>query len=587
MFDRSEEKSPEQLLLADDFSKQLQSKLEDIAPKLDKADPNAKERLTQLANVLIQKEDFGELANINVYGAFDLEGLEGRAAEQSLRQWSTIVALLEWARNVFILLPITFTWASFWLAAQDYTYAIQNNLVARTDSFLFIWETRFGGKPNLPTLTFSETAFLDAMLLCIIVVLTLLVHYRRDVARERAASDAAELRHKMEVVLWDIEMRFSEKRRLQTEAGVVDKLLTTVNEFKTLSESLLKEISSLDSNALEWKRSTAELDARLKSVVKTMTEEVDGLRGFSDGFKQYSKEMFEHTERASQLYESLDETIGDLRTSISGNGNSQKMLMTNIHGKLNELGEEAKAWGFGLRRVVDDLGASSTKNSDILKSVTKTVEQVTDLLKRQDNLERALAEVHGVLEADHKWMEATIETAKKAFEDVKTISQEAEANMVAVADTASAGIRDLKRIAAEELENTAATNSTRVQTMTEAVSSKLNIVSDALSAAAKRVEEASEKQKLNLDRMAQQYSDLTTDQTTALAEIRKDLRSIVNSLHTTMEAVIEKIKKLPSVRTTDSSAFPWGKLMLLIALSISLSSCLVGIVLFFLPRLIR
>lgn len=99
------------------------------------------------------------------------------------------INVLEIIRNVLILVPIFFTWFSLSQASIAYLTTINKNPSLVEVPFLLQWENGFYG--NLPNFvgwspTFSHVAFLDAILIAVIIILTFIVIFNNQYLRQLA-----------------------------------------------------------------------------------------------------------------------------------------------------------------------------------------------------------------------------------------------------------------------------------------------------------------------------------------------------------------------------------------------------------------
>lgn len=103
-------------------------------------------------------------------------------------QRSPIWGILEVARNVLVFAPIAVTWYGLATATDAYAklLAQQPDLMGRP--FLLLWQETFHGVGGV--LSFSTIASIDAALIGLLIVLSLVIHVRADVrdARTRAAA---------------------------------------------------------------------------------------------------------------------------------------------------------------------------------------------------------------------------------------------------------------------------------------------------------------------------------------------------------------------------------------------------------------
>lgn len=375
-------------------------KVDQAVAQLDKANlRTAARRLQSLSEMLNDERQMGQLANVNIYGAFDPAEIEKRAAEETLRQYSTLWSGFEWVRNVLVLVPITLTWFSFWLAAQDYGALLKTNPQLSGESFLYLWETGFAGKAVIPFLTFSQTALLAAFVLLVIIFLTILVHFRKDFATTRATNEAVRVRSDVEDALWEIEKALSGKRRIDTEAGVVEELSHAVKDFNINSDRMTKAVAQMDGGTREWMNLTKELDMRLGMVVGQMKNEADGLRVFSNGLTGNVDKMFWHLEAANQTSTQLASAVEKLSSAIQATTVVQEDKLNDIAAQLNLLEEQARGWGQALRKTTDDLRLAVDKSSSSVTGVAGAVASITALLKGQDDLRVAIKSFEQTLSA--------------------------------------------------------------------------------------------------------------------------------------------------------------------------------------------
>lgn len=393
-------------------------KVEQAVAQLDKVNLGAPARRLQALNETLNNDSqSGKLAHINVYGAFDPAEVEQRAAEESLRQYSTLWSGFEWIRNVLVLVPITLTWFAFWLAAQDYGALLKSNPELSGNSFLYLWETGFAGRAVVPFLTFSQTALLAAFFLLVIIVLTVLVHFRKDFATTRATNEAVKVRSDLEDALWEIEKALSSQRRSDTEVGVARDLHQAVTHFNVITGRMEKTVSQMDGGAREWMNLTKDIDMRLAMVANEMKQEADGLRVFSNGLTGNVDQMFGHLQVASQTSAQLTSAVEKLSSAIQASTVLQEDKLNDIAAELNALEAQAKGWGQALLKGTDDLRLAADKSSSSVASVAGAVATVTGLLKGQEELRATILDTHQALVEQRKIVGELIKAVQASGRD--------------------------------------------------------------------------------------------------------------------------------------------------------------------------
>ena len=165
------------------------------------------DQLAELSNAVAQRdaalaELLGRLAtavredrreDVQGYaGAVDPRGL----AEVLVFSRSAIWGFVEVARNVLVFAPIAVTWYGLSIATDAYAKLLSDKPDLVTRPFLLLWQEGFEGLVGF--LRFSTLAIIDASLIGLLIVLSLLIHFRidvRDVAmRTRVLLKESEIR---------------------------------------------------------------------------------------------------------------------------------------------------------------------------------------------------------------------------------------------------------------------------------------------------------------------------------------------------------------------------------------------------------
>ncbi|HZP95113.1 MAG TPA: hypothetical protein VFC31_02080 [Candidatus Limnocylindria bacterium] len=108
-------------------------------------------------------------------GAIDPRGL----AELLVFSRSPVWGFIEVARNVLVFAPIAVTWYGLSIATDAYATLLGRNPDLVTRPFLLLWQEGFEGLVGF--LKFSTLAIIDASLIGLLIVLSLLIHFRIDV----------------------------------------------------------------------------------------------------------------------------------------------------------------------------------------------------------------------------------------------------------------------------------------------------------------------------------------------------------------------------------------------------------------------
>jgi len=165
------------------------SEIEVLGSEAKGFDPAIATLLTRLADAVRR----GDRDEIHGYAdAVDPQAI----AEVLTSKRSWIWGIFEVARNVLVFAPIAVTWFGLSRATDAYATELAAKPDLASKPFLLLWEQGFGGAPGV--ITFSTVAIIDASLIVLLIVLSLVIHVRSDVrdvaTRTRALLKESEIR---------------------------------------------------------------------------------------------------------------------------------------------------------------------------------------------------------------------------------------------------------------------------------------------------------------------------------------------------------------------------------------------------------
>ena len=179
-------------------------------------------------------------------------------AELLVFKRSTFWGLIEVARNVLVFSPIAVTWYGLATATDAYQKLIAAKPDLITRPFLLLWQEGFD---TVGVLRFSTLAIIDASLIGVLIVLSLLIHYRTDIhdvgLRTQVLLKESELRgliaHALSLSTGDLDLPASaelidqmvaEERRIYERAMEREQRLfdleTTVRELRAAASELAR-----------------------------------------------------------------------------------------------------------------------------------------------------------------------------------------------------------------------------------------------------------------------------------------------------------------------------------------------------------
>ena len=186
--------------------------------------------------------------------------LDARAVAEALEDRpSALWGAFDVVRNVLIFMPIAVTWYGLATASSAYAQLLTKQPEISNLPFLLLWEEAFRG--IAPVLSFSTLATIDASLIGLLIVLSLVIHVRTDLrgtaARSRVLLRESEVRllvgHALSVPADDmvggepselLDQMIAEERRifergLEREQRLFD-LETAVRELREAARDLAR-----------------------------------------------------------------------------------------------------------------------------------------------------------------------------------------------------------------------------------------------------------------------------------------------------------------------------------------------------------
>jgi hypothetical protein len=146
--------------------------LGELATSVRKRDAAVGELLARLATAVKD----GRYDEVKAYAA----ALDPRSlAELLMVRRSALWAVLEVIRNTLVFAPIAVTWFGLATASAAYETLLKARPELISRPFLLLWQESFEGTSAV--LSFSTLAIIDASLIALLIVLSLVIHVRADV----------------------------------------------------------------------------------------------------------------------------------------------------------------------------------------------------------------------------------------------------------------------------------------------------------------------------------------------------------------------------------------------------------------------
>jgi len=276
---------------------EVETSIIDLSKKLRKLNLGDNTLLTRLEKLreMIAKGHHRMYASLGINSLLNPDHIETKINQTIDR--SKLLSILEWVRNVLVLIPILLTWFALWQASTNYQALIESSEELIDQPFLIVWQEGFEelGKDNWwQHVKFSQVALGDAFIIGVIVLVTMVIHYYRDIEASRIARKAVEIRVLLESVLWDVGCLFAQAHieRTATTSPTEDaqKLIEEAIEERQRIEDFVEQNQGELIKAIV--KSSEESDKRHQEFVSTMERlrsRMDALGMIADETSQCAK----------------------------------------------------------------------------------------------------------------------------------------------------------------------------------------------------------------------------------------------------------------------------------------------------------
>jgi hypothetical protein len=164
---------------------------------------------------------------------------------------SPLWAILEVVRNALVFAPIAVTWFGLSTASYAYERLLQQRPELISRPFLLLWQEGFAGTSGV--LNFSTLALIDASLIAMLIVLSLVIHVRADVR---------DVRTRTRVLLRESEIRLLLGHALSLSAGP----WLSDGSADTVLDEMVAEERRIYERAMEREQQLANLETVVRDL---------------------------------------------------------------------------------------------------------------------------------------------------------------------------------------------------------------------------------------------------------------------------------------------------------------------------------
>ncbi len=327
------------------------------------------------------------LASSDLYQLLDVNGVvENLKVRDATPLW---LSILEWFRNILVLVPLVLTWWGISEAVNAY----QNLLDARHDlfqtSFIYLWQRGFEGYlTNGPKL--STLAIADAIILIVLILLTMGVTGRAHVYNNHKERKAEELRANIAKVLAQI------KLSLATAPSNIQQPTNFVSYFDQTSRNLLGAIQQerdvlnrLLAQGQQNQQQQGQLAQALSQLMQEMQRTMQSFQQTGQTFGQATQTLQQATQGLQQTAQTFQQTGQQISTSVANLAQMVKDLTA----------EQARLVAIG-GGVVTGLQMMLTKQDTLLDKQSQMVAEQGKILPGLDALRQGVEQSIVKLEQD-------------------------------------------------------------------------------------------------------------------------------------------------------------------------------------------
>lgn len=295
---------------------EIARQISEIASLLEGVDQRSADRLDELANAVTNTNGRQRWSDVDLRRAFNTDRLahayavkhEGGYAPRSIE-------VADKLRNVLVLVPILLTWWALGSAVSNYASYMKANPESGTP-FLVLWEQGFDGRAAWWAPSLSHVAFVDAILIGIIIIITLYTHGRREEQEDNIADTASLFQAEMDNALAEASVLLATDRSSRP-VRLADAVERMADSFEESSSALLNQLQ-------------VEHD-RMELMASRREREVNDFGSFATSMRAGAEEMQRVLASLRDVARGLDASIADMATDTAKSAEQQRSLLLAVN----------------------------------------------------------------------------------------------------------------------------------------------------------------------------------------------------------------------------------------------------------------
>lgn len=296
---------------ADEIARQIS----DMASLLEDVDARSARRLDDLSEAISSESGRQRWSDVDLRRAFNTDRLAHAFAVKHEGGYAPKrIEIADKLRNVLVLVPILLTWWALGAAVANYAEFERNN-PQHGQSFLVLWENGFGGLAGFFEPALSHVAFLDAILIGVIIVLTFYAHGRREEQEDTIADTTNLFQAEMDNALAEASVLLATDRSSRP-VRLADAVERMADSFEESSGALLTQLQ-------------VEHD-RMEMLASRREKEFTDFGVFASGMRSGAEEMHHILASLRDVSQGLERSLQDLASDLAQSANQQHSLLAAV-----------------------------------------------------------------------------------------------------------------------------------------------------------------------------------------------------------------------------------------------------------------
>lgn len=294
---------------------EIARQISDIASLLEEVDARSSRRLDDLSHAISSEQGRQRWSDVDLRRAFNTDRLAHAFAVKHEGGYAPKrIDIADKLRNVLVLVPILLTWWALGAAVSNYAeYERQNP--QHGASFLVLWENGFGGIAGFLEPSLSHVAFVDAILIGIIILLTFYAHGRREEQEDTISDTTSLFQAEMDNALAEASVLLATDRSSRP-VRLADAVERMADSFEESSGALLTQLQ-------------VEHD-RMEMLASRREKEFTDFGVFASGMRSGAEEMHRILASLRDVSHGLERSLQDLASDLAHSADQQRSLLTAV-----------------------------------------------------------------------------------------------------------------------------------------------------------------------------------------------------------------------------------------------------------------